>query len=408
MKNFDINNIRSDFPILDQQLYKNKPFVYFDNAATTQKPQRVIDVVNQYHTHLNSSIHRGVHYLSNLATTAYEEARETIREFINAKKSQEIIFTSGTTGSINLLAFSFGEKYIHEGDEIIITEMEHHANIVPWQMLCDRKKCKLKVIPFDDRGELLTDKLDELIGPKTRLIAVSHISNALGTINPVEKIVEKAHRQDIPVMIDAAQSVQHLPVDVQKLDCDFLVFSGHKIYGPTGVGVFYGKEKWLEELPPYQGGGDMVDLVTFEKTTYNQLPFKFEAGTTNYIGAIGLAEAIKYVTETGLDNIGRYEADLLNYATDRLKNIDSLTLYGNAQKKASILAFLMDGIHMLDAGMVFDKMGIAVRVGTHCAQPVMQHFGITGTIRASISFYNTKEEIDYLCKAIEQVKAMFS
>ena len=408
MKNFDINRIRDDFPILDQQLYKNKPFVYFDNAATTQKPQQVIEVVNHYHTQLNSSVHRGVHYLGNLVTTAYEEARETVRKFINAEKSEEIIFTSGTTGSINLLAFSFGEKYIHEDDEIIITEMEHHANIVPWQMLCERKKCRLKVIPFDEQGELRLDKLNELISPRTKLVAVIQVSNALGTINPVEKIIEIAHQQDIPVMVDAAQSVQHIPVDVKKMDCDFLAFSGHKIYGPTGVGVFYGKEKWLEELPPYQGGGDMVDIVTFEKTTYNRLPFKFEAGTTNYIGAIGLAEAIKYVSETGLDNIARYEADLLKYGSDRLKNTDSIILYGNAKEKASIIAFLIDGIHMLDAGMIFDKMGIAVRIGTHCAQPVMQHFGIDGTIRASISFYNTKEEIDYLCEAIDQVKTMFS
>lgn len=407
MKNYDIEKIRADFPVLSQKVY-NKSLIYFDNGATTQKPIRVIDVVNQYHTRLNSSIHRGVHFLSDQTTNAYEKARTAVQEFINAEKSSEIVFTSGTTGSINMLTFSFGEKYVHEGDEIIISEMEHHANIVPWQMLCERKGVTLKVIPFDDNGVLVLEKLEELINEKTRLIALAHISNTLGTINPVKEIIQTAHKHNIPVLIDAAQSIQHAKVDVQDLDCDFLAFSGHKIYGPTGIGVLYGKEKWLEELPPSQGGGDMVATVTFEKTTYMDPPFKFEAGTTNYIGAIGLAEALNYISDVGLENISAYEADLLAYGTQKLDEIGGVTIYGRSPEKASIICFLIDGIHMLDAGMIFDKMGVAVRVGSHCAQPVWQHFGIDGTLRASVAMYNTKEEFDYLCKAIQQIKTMFS
>lgn len=407
MKNYDIDKIRADFPVLSQKVY-NKSLIYLDNGATTQKPIRVIDVVNKYHTKLNSSIHRGVHFLSDQATNAYEKAREAVQKYINAEKSSEVVFTSGTTGSINMLAFSFGEKYVHKGDEIIISEMEHHANIVPWQMLCERKGASLKIIPFNDNGVLLVDMLKDLITDKTRLIAVTHISNTLGTINPVKEIIRMAHESDIPVLIDAAQSIQHAKVDVQDLDCDFLVFSGHKIYGPTGIGVLYGKEKWLEELPPSQGGGDMVDTVTFEKTTYMKPPFKFEAGTTNYIGAIGLAEALRYITDVGLENIAAYEADLIHYGMQKLDQLGGVTIYGRSPEKASIICFLIDGIHMLDAGMVFDKMGVAVRVGSHCAQPVWQHYGIDGTLRASVAMYNTKEEFDYLCKAIEQVKSMFS
>jgi len=407
MLSFDPNKIRSDFPILSQKVY-NKPLVYFDNGATTQKPVQVIDIINKYHSELNSSIHRGVHFLSDLATNAYENARVTVQKFIQAEKSSEIIFTSGTTGSINLTAFSFGEQFVHEGDEIIITEMEHHANIVPWQMLCERKNASLKIIPFNDNGELQLEKLDGLITKKTKLVSVTHISNVLGTINPIKQIIDLSHGNNVPVMIDAAQSIQHIPINVKELDCDFLVFSGHKIYGPTGIGILYGKEKWLEKIPPYQGGGDMVDIVTFAKTTYNELPFKFEAGTTNFIGAIGLGSALEYISNLGLDKIGNYENDLLLYATDKLEKTGGITIYGQAPHKASIISFLMDGIHMLDAGMIFDKMGIAVRTGTHCAQPVMQHYGIEGTLRVSLAFYNTKEEIDYLCEAIQRVKTMFT
>lgn len=403
----DLKKIREDFPVLQQQVHK-KPLVYFDNGATTQKPRQVAELISDYYLKKNSSIHRGVHFLSSQATIEYENARETIQKYINAEKSSEVIFTSGATNSLNLLAFSFGEKYISEGDEIIVSEMEHHANIVPWQMLCTRKKATLKVIPFDDNGILLIDKLDELITDKTKLVSVIHVSNVLGTVNPIKTIIDKAHSKNIPVCIDAAQSIQHLPIDVQELDCDFLVFSGHKAYGPTGIGIFYGKEKYLKELPPYQGGGDMVDTVSFETTTFNQLPFKFEAGTTNYIGAAGMAEGLKYIKSLGLKNIAEYEHELLLYATEKLNQIGGITIYGNANDKSSILSFIIEGIHPLDAGMVLDKLGIAIRTGTHCAQPIMQHFGIDGMIRASLTFYNTKKEIDYLCKGIEQVKMMFS
>ncbi len=407
MNGYDIKKIRADFPVLEQKVY-NKPLIYFDNGATTQKPVQVIEVVNRYHSELNSSIHRGVHFLSDQVTNAYEKARETVQNFIHAEKKEEIIFTSGTTHSINLLAFSFGEQFIGEEDEIIITEMEHHANIVPWQMLCERKKAKLNVIPFDDNGILDIEQYKNLFTEKTKIVSIIHISNTLGSVNPIKEMIRIAHEANVPVMIDAAQSIQHTEIDVQKLDCDFLVFSGHKIYGPTGIGIFYGKEKWLDLLPPYQGGGDMVDVVTFEKTTYNVLPFKFEAGTTNYIGAIGMATALDYISGIGLDKIAAYESELLEYATNKINNTGGLTIYGHSPKKASILSFLIDGVHMLDTGMIFDKMGVAVRIGSHCAQPVMQHFNIDGTLRASFSLYNTKEEIDYLCKAIEQVKTMFT
>jgi cysteine desulfurase / selenocysteine lyase len=405
--NYDVNTIRGDFPILSQQVY-NKPLVYLDNGATTQKPLPVTQCIHDYYTMKNSSIHRGVHYLSEMATEDYEEARKIVQQYIHALYPHEIIFTAGTTAAINGLAFSFGERFIRSGDEIIVTEMEHHANIVPWQMLCERKNAILKVIPFNDAGELQTDRLDSLITPKTRLIAVIHVSNALGTVNPVESIIQKAHTRDIPVLIDGAQSVQHRAVDVQKMDCDFYVFSGHKIYGPTGIGVLYGKEKWLLELPPFQGGGDMVDVVTFEKTTYNVLPFKFEAGTPNYIGAVGLARALDYVTGIGLDKIAAYEQDLLLYGTTLLKEVGGIRIYGEAKAKSSILSFNMQGVHPYDAGMVLDKMGIAVRTGTHCAQPVMQHFGIEGTIRASLALYNTRQELEILAESLKKVKTMFA
>ncbi len=407
MADFNIEKIRSDFPVLSQKVY-GKPLVYFDNGATTQKPTPVIEVVNQYHTELNSSIHRGVHFLSDQATNAYENARKEVQHYIHAKEAHEVIFTSGTTGSINMLAFSFGERYVKEGDEIIVSEMEHHANIVPWQMLCERKRASLKVIPFDQLGVLQTDQLEKLITKRTRLISVTHISNTLGTINPVREIIRIAHAHDVPVLIDAAQSIQHTTIDVQELDADFLVFSGHKVYGPTGIGVAYGKEKYLDAIPPYQGGGDMVENVTFEKTTYNVLPFKFEAGTTNYIGAIGLCAALKYIENIGVEKIASYEKELLKYATEQLDAVGDITIFGRSPHKASILCFEIGKVHMLEAGMIFDKLGVAVRVGSHCAQPVWQHFGVDGSLRASISFYNTKEEIDYLCTAIGQVKRMFA
>jgi len=403
---YDVYRIRKDFPILEQKVY-NKPLVYFDNGATTQKPLPVIECVQEYYTRKNSSIHRGVHYLSEQATEDYEEARKTVQNFLHAARSQEIVFTSGTTASINGLAFSFGERYVHPGDEIMITEMEHHANIVPWQMMCTRKNATLRVVPFNDQGVLDLNQFDTMISPKTRLVAVTHISNALGTINPVDLIIQKAHAAGIPVMIDGAQSVQHCAVDVQNMDCDFFVFSGHKIYGPTGIGVLYGKEKWLGELPPFQGGGEMVDVVTFEKTTYNVLPFKMEAGTPNYIGAVGLACALNYLSAAGLENVSRYEQSLLAYGTRLLNGMDFVTLYGQAEAKSSILSFNIQGVHPYDAGMVMDKMGVAVRTGTHCAQPVMQHYGIDGTIRASLAMYNTSEELDTLVSAIQKVKTMF-
>ncbi len=403
---FDVNKIREDFPILKKTVY-NKPLVYFDNGATTQKPQVVIDTINKLHVEENSSIHRGVHSLSGKMTQHYEDARKTIQEFINAKHQHEIIFTSGATGSINTVAYSFGERFIKEGDEVLITQMEHHANIVPWQLLCKRKGATLKYIPINDRGELELDKIEQLITEKTRIMSMVYVSNSLGTVNPAKEIIDICHQKNVPVLLDAAQAIQHEPINVQDLDCDFLVFAGHKIYGPTGIGVLYGKEKWLDEIPPYQGGGDMVDIVTLEETTFNELPFKFEAGTTNYIGAIGLAEAIKYVQTIGLENIRDYEAELLAYGTEKLTSIEGLKIYGTAKHKVAILSFLIDNIHQYDTGMVLDKLGIAVRTGTHCTQPVMQRFGIEGTIRASLSFYNTKEEIDILFNGLITVKEMF-
>ena len=404
--NLDIDNIRNDFPVLRERV-NNYPLVYLDNAATTQKPNVVIDKIHHLYSHQNSSIHRGVHWLSEQITEQYEEARRVVKEFINAGSEREIIFTSGTTGSINAIAYSFGEKYITRNDEILLTAMEHHANIVPWQMLCERKGASLKVLPINDQGELIMESLEDLLTSKTRLIALTQVSNSLGTINPVEEVIEMAHKRDIPVLIDGAQSIQHGVVDVGKMDCDFFAFSGHKIYGPNGIGVLYGKEKWLEELPPYQSGGDMVDNVTFEKTTFNQLPFKFEAGTTNYIGAIGMSTALNYIDQIGRENIAAYETGLSGYAASRLNEIGGVRIYGTAKNKISILSFLIEGIHQYDAGMILDKMGIAVRTGTHCAQPVMDRFGIDGTVRASLAFYNTRSEIDRLVEGIEKVKQMF-
>jgi len=403
----DISDIRADFPILSRKVYE-KPLVYFDNGATTQKPQCVIDAVDEVFTSYNSNIHRGVHALSDKASEEYENAREEVRSFINAGKKEEIVFTSGTTGSINAVAFSFGERYIKNGDEIILSNLEHHANIVPWQMMCERKNAKLRVIPIDDNGEVLFDDYLKLLSKKTKLVAVTQASNALGTILPVKKIIKAAHSMNIPVLIDGAQGIQHGVVDITDMDADFYVFSGHKIYGPTGIGVLYGKEKWLSDMPPYQGGGDMVENVTFEKTTYNVLPFKFEAGTMNFPAAIGLASALKYVTSLGRENIRVREEELLLYATGRLSQIDGLKIYGSSVNKISIISFLLKGIHMYDTGMILDKLGVAVRTGTHCAQPVMDRFGITGTVRVSMCFYNTLEEIDVLAAGLEKVKSMFA
>lgn len=401
----DINKIRDQFPILSQKVY-DKPLVYLDNGATTHKPLQVIEAINDAYRNYNSNIHRGVHYLSDISSEKYENARSGISKFINAEKKEEIIFTAGTTASINLLAFSFGESSVGEGDNIIISGSEHHANIVPWQMMCERKGAELKVIPVNDDGSLKIESLNKLINNKTRLVSVAHVSNSLGVINPVEKIIEIAHQNDVLVMIDGAQGIQHGHVDVRKMDCDFYVFSGHKVYGPTGIGVLYGKEKWLEDLPPYQGGGDMVDKVTFEKTTYNKLPFKFEAGTTNFVGAVGMNEALNFIGDIGIEEIVAYEKKLLDYTTGRLKEAGDIRIYGETEEKVAILSFLIDGIHQYDAGMILDKMGIAVRTGTHCAQPVMDRFGIDGTIRASFCFYNTIEEADRLIEGLEKVKVL--
>ena len=402
-----INEIRADFPLLNKTIY-NRKLVYFDNGATTQKPQCVIDAVSDVYLNYNGNIHRGVHTLSDQSSAAYENAREIIKSFINADKREEVVFTSGTTGSINAVAFSFGERYIKPGDEIVISNLEHHANIVPWQMMCERKKAVLRIIPINDDGEIIYDEYLKLLNPRTKLVSVTEVSNALGTILPVRKIIDAAHSADIPILVDGAQGIQHGIVDVKKMNCDFYVFSGHKIYGPTGIGVLYGKEKYLDELPPYQGGGDMVDKVTFEKTTYNELPFKFEAGTMNYVGAIGLGRALEYVLGIGRENIAEMEHDLLNYATEKLSGIKDIIIYGKSENKIPIMSFLIKNIHQYDAGMILDKMGIAVRTGTHCAQPVMDRFGIDGTIRASMCFYNTKDEVDRLEEGIEKVIEMFS
>lgn len=404
---FNIERIREDFPILSREVNK-RPLAYLDNGATTQKPLAVLDSVNQMSTLWNANIHRGVHYLSQQSTEMYEGAREAVRSFINAGSSREIVFTAGATASINAVAYSFGERYIGSGDEVLITEMEHHANIVPWQLMCKRKGALLKYIPFDDNGELRLDLLDSLISERTKIVSVVQVSNSLGTINPVKEIVAKAHAKGIPVLVDGSQAVPHMPVDVQDIGCDFYVFSGHKLYAPTGIGVLYGKEQLLEEMPPYQGGGDMIAHVRLDgNTTWAELPLKFEAGTTNYIGAVGLGAAIRYIEEIGLNHIQAYEQELLSYANQRLATIGSLNIYGRAPHKAAIISFLLNGIHQLDTGMVLDKLGIAVRTGTHCTEPVMTHFNIDGTVRASFAMYNTKAEIDRLYEAILVVQQMF-
>ncbi|MCG8579373.1 MAG: cysteine desulfurase [Bacteroidales bacterium] len=402
----NIEQIRNDFPILNEQVH-GKPLVYFDNAATTHKPQVVIDAVSEVYQKYNSNIHRGVHHLSNVCTQAHENARLKVQEFINAKHSHEVIFTRGTTESINLIASSFGETFLNEGDEILVSQLEHHSNIVPWQLLEKRKGIKLRYIPINQDGELITDNLNELINDKTKLVSIAHISNALGTINPIKQIIDLAHSKDIPVLIDGAQAIQHVNVDVQALDCDFYVFSGHKLYAPTGIGVLYGKEEWLNKLEPYHGGGEMIKTVSFEGTTFNELPFKFEAGTPDFSGSVGLGAAIDYVQSIGLDNIAKYEHELLEYATEKLSNIPNIRFFGTAKEKTSVVSFLIGDIHPFDLGTMLDKMGIAVRTGHHCAQPLMQFFNIPGTIRASFAIYNTKEEIDKLCEGIERIAQLF-
>ena len=403
----ELLHIRADFPILEEKIY-NKDLIYFDNAATTQKPRCVVEKIEEGYYHINANIHRGVHYLSQKATEAHEEARTTVAGFLHAAKREEIIFTRGTTEAINLVATSFGDAFCKEGDEIVISMMEHHSNIVPWQMLCERKGMKLQVVPINERGELDMETFKNLLNEKTRLVSIAHVSNVLGTINPVKEIIRLAHEKDIPVLVDGAQAVPHIAVNVVDLDADFYVFSAHKIYGPTGIGVLYGKEKWLNAIPPYQGGGEMISTVTFEKTTYNVIPFKFEAGTPDYIGSTALAEAIRYVEMIGLDKIAAHENELTNYATGKLLEIEGMRIFGTAAEKSSVISFLVGNIHPYDIGMLLDKLGIAVRTGHHCAQPLIDSFGIPGTVRASFAFYNTTEEIDVFIAALKRVVGMLS
>lgn len=403
----DIQKIRADFPILHEKI-RGKQLVYLDNGASTQKPQVVIDAESYYYEHQYANIHRGVHYLSQIGTDLYEQVRKQIQLFINAKHEHEIIYTKGTTNAINLVAYTFGRKFIHEGDEIVITEMEHHSNIVPWQILCEEKKCILKVIPLQEDGSIRLEDAEQLITPKTKLFSFVYVSNALGTINPVKELIAIAHKNGAKVLIDGAQAIQHFTIDVQKLDCDFFVFSGHKIYGPTGTGILYGKEEILNEMPPYEGGGDMIKSVSFKGTVFNDLPFKFEAGTPNIAGCIALGTAIKYVQDLGIDNIKAYETDLLNYATEKLSHIEGLKIYGTTKHKSSVVSFLLEGIHPYDVGVILDNQGIAIRTGHHCAQPVMDCYHIPGTCRASFAFYNTKEEVDILADAILKAKKMLS
>jgi cysteine desulfurase/selenocysteine lyase len=403
---FDVERIRNDFPILKQQVH-GKPLVYLDNAATSQKPQVVIDTVTQYYLAQNSNVHRGVHFLSEQATQAFEGARAKVARFLNASNAREVIFVRGATEGINLVAQSYGRTFIKAGDEILISAMEHHSNIVPWQMLCEQIGARLRVIPFNYDGELFLDEYERLLNEWTKLVAVVHVSNALGTINPIKQIIEMAHRRGIPVLVDGAQAVPHMRVDVQDLNCDFYTFSGHKLFGPTGIGVLYGKADLLEAMPPYQGGGDMISAVTFEKTHYNTLPYKFEAGTPDIAGVIGLGVAIDYLSEIGLDAITAYEHELLTYATDALSTIKGVRIIGTAREKAGVLSFVLDGIHAHDIGTILDHEGIAIRAGHHCAMPVMQRFGVPATARASLAFYNTKEEVDALIRAIHKVIEVF-
>lgn len=403
---YNIEKVREDFPILSRKIYQ-RPLVYLDNGATTQKPVCVVEAMRDEYYKVNANVHRGVHFLSQQATELHEASRETVRKFINAKSTNEIIFTRGTTESINLLAYSYGEAVMQQGDEIIVSTMEHHSNIVPWQLLGDRKGTKLRVIPMTDSGELILEEYEKLFNERTRLVAVAHVSNVLGTVNPVKRIIEIAHTHNVPVLIDGAQSTPHFAVDMQDLDCDFFAFSGHKIYGPTGVGVLYGKEKWLDMMPPYQGGGEMIKNVTFEKTTYNELPYKFEAGTPDYIATHSLAKALDYVTELGMDNICAHEQELTRYAMEQMQQIPNMRIFGTALEKDAVISFLVGDIHHLDMGTLLDRLGIAVRTGHHCAEPLMHRLGIEGTVRASFGLYNTKEEIDALVAGIQRVAKMF-
>ena len=405
MRTFDIEQVRADFPILNRTV-NGKPLVYFDNGATTQKPKQVIDAITKYYTDMNSNVHRGVHYLSQISTDAFEVTRRKVQSFIHAKHDHEIIITKGTTEAINILATCYGRPFIHEGDEIIISAMEHHSNIVPWQMLCDEKGCVLRIIPMDEHGELDINAYRALFTERTKFASFTYVSNALGTVNPVKEMIDIAHEHGVPVLIDGAQAIQHIEVDVQALDADFFAFSGHKMYGPTGVGVLYGKEEYLNRMPPYQGGGDMIKDVTFEKTTYNELPFKFEAGTPNIEAGICLGDAIDYIQSIGLKSIKTYEDELLAYATARLSEIDGIRFIGEAKHKSSVISFVVDGVHPYDIGVILDKLGIAVRTGHHCAQPVMDMFGIPGTVRASLAMYNTRGEVDILMEGMQRALRM--
>jgi cysteine desulfurase/selenocysteine lyase len=402
----DIQTIRKEFPILGQTIY-GKPLVYFDNSATTQKPRSVVEKIRDGYYNVNANIHRGVHYLSQAATEAHEDARRTVQHFLHARSPHEIIFTRGTTEAINLIASSFSDLLLSPGDEMIISEMEHHSNIVPWQIQAAKKDIAIRTVPVDETGQLCMDSYRKLFSERTRLVSLTHVSNVLGTINPVEEIIRIAHSHNVPVMLDGAQAVPHIPVDVQALDVDFYVFSAHKIYGPAGIGILYGKENWLDKLPPYQGGGEMIASVSFEKTVFNELPFKFEAGTPDYIGSTALAEALRYVQQLGLTHIAAHEQELLRYATRRIQDTGQVRIFGQATHKCSVLSFLPAGIHPYDAGMLLDRLGIAVRTGHHCAQPLMKAFGIAGTVRASFALYNTREEIDALIAGIRQVQTLF-
>ena len=403
---FDINKIREDFPILGREVY-GRPLVYLDNAATTQKPRCVVEAITDEYYNVNANVHRGVHYLSQQATDLHEAAREKVRQFVNARSTNEIIFTRGTTESLNLVVSSFCDGMMQEGDEVIVSVMEHHSNIVPWQLQAAKKGISIRVIPMTDEGELRLDEYEKLFTERTKIVSVTHVSNVLGTVNPVEEMIRIAHEHGVPVMVDGAQSTPHFAVDVQAMDCDFFAFSGHKMYGPTGIGVLYGKEEWLDRLPPYQGGGEMIESVSFEKTVFEHLPFKFEAGTPDYVATTGLAKAIDYMTAVGMDNIQRHERELTEYAMQRLSEVEGIRIFGCAPRKDAVVSFLVGDIHHLDMGTLLDRLGIAVRTGHHCAQPLMIRLGIQGTVRASFAMYNTREEIDALASGIERVSKMF-
>ena len=403
---FDIHKIREDFPILSRSIY-GKPLVYLDNAATTQKPRVVVEAISDEYYNVNANVHRGVHYLSQQSTELHEEARRVVRDFINAESTNEIIFTRGTTESLNLIASSYSDAFMNAGDEVIVSVMEHHSNIVPWQIIAAKKGINIKVIPMTDSGELVLDDFENMLTERTKLVSITHVSNVLGTVNPIDNIIKTAHEHDIPVLVDGAQSAPHITIDVQQMDCDFFAFIGHKMYGPTGIGVLYGKEKWLERMPPYQGGGEMIESVSFEKTVFEKLPFKFEAGTPDYVATNGLAKAIEYMKGIGMDNIMRHEQELTRYAMSEMGKIDGIRIFGNVPDKDAVVSFLVKDIHHLDMGTLLDRLGIAVRTGHHCAQPLMDRLGILGTVRASFALYNTKEEIDILVEGIRRVSNMF-